>query len=131
MLYLFPPYTGFTAVNHTANQRKIQSCPPKSNIFVTKKRLREGIPPRKRPCFLFTDFPSLPDSVCGFFGPRLRLPYRISAPAGISFSGVIKARFPSASSAHRSMPSDSIPASFAGFKLASTHTRFPTISAAL
>ena len=46
----------------------------------------------------------------------------------ISFSGVISARFPSASSAQRIMPSERIPASFAGFKLVTTMTFLPTIS---
>ncbi len=69
MLYLFPPYTGFTAVNHTANQRKIQSCPPKSNIFVTKKRLREGIPPAKAPLFPFYGFPVIAGLRLRFFRP--------------------------------------------------------------
>ena len=53
---------------------------------------------------------------------------QISAPAGMFFSGVISARAPSASSAHSSIPSESTPASFAGFKFTSTMTFFPTIS---
>ena len=87
----------------------------------------------------------------GYFpSPFLRLPYdhllmhnlssvvtdhrsnwhnqQISAPAGIFFSGTIKDRFPSASSAHRIMPSDTTPANLAGFKLVTTITFFPTIS---
>ena len=43
-------------------------------------------------------------------------------------SGTIKDRFPSASSAHRIMPSDTTPANLAGFKLVTTITFFPTIS---
>ena len=57
--------------------------------------------------------------------------YAISAPAGISFSGVINAKFPSASSAQRSIPSDNTPANFAGFKFTSTITFLPTISSGL
>lgn len=53
---------------------------------------------------------------------------QISAPAGISLSGVISARWPSASSAHKIMPSDIMPASLAGFKFVTTITFFPTIS---
>ena len=51
-----------------------------------------------------------------------------SAPAGISFSGVISARLPSASSAQRIIPSLKTPASFAGFKFVTTITFLPTIS---
>ena len=54
---------------------------------------------------------------------------QISAPAGISFSGVIRERFPSASSAQRIIPSLRSPASLAGFRLVTTITFFPTISA--
>lgn len=54
----------------------------------------------------------------------------ISAPAGISFSGFTRARFPSASSAQRIIPSDSIPASLAGLRLVTTITFLPTISSA-
>ena len=53
---------------------------------------------------------------------------QISAPEGISLSGVISESFPSLSSAHRSIPSDTIPASFAGFKFVTTITFLPTIS---
>ena len=44
---------------------------------------------------------------------------------------VTKARLPSASSAHRIMPSDITPASFAGFRFTSTITFLPTISSGL
>ena len=56
---------------------------------------------------------------------------QISAPEGISFSGVISARLPSASSAHNSIPSEVIPASCLGFRFTRTITFFPTISSAL
>ena len=57
-----------------------------------------------------------------------QLSHEIPAPAGISFSGLISARFPSASSAHSSIPSDTIPASLAGFRFVTTMTFLPTIS---
>lgn len=57
-----------------------------------------------------------------------QLSQEIPAPAGISFSGLISARFPSASSAHSSIPSDTIPASLAGFRFVTTMTFLPTIS---
>ena len=53
---------------------------------------------------------------------------QISAPAGIFFSGVISARLPSASSAQSNIPSESTPASFAGFRFTRTITFLPTIS---
>lgn len=53
---------------------------------------------------------------------------QISAPDGISLWGVMSARWPSASSAHKIIPSDKIPASFAGFRFVSTITFLPTIS---
>ena len=62
------------------------------------------------------------------FRSRYLIAYAISAPLGIGFSGVIRERFPSASSAQRSMPSERTPASFAGFKFTSTITFLPTIS---
>ena len=72
-----------------------------------------------------------PSTICSFQHSRSPNDQQISAPAGISFSGVISARFPSASSAHRSIPSDSTPASFAGFRFTRTMTFFPTISSGL
>lgn len=57
-----------------------------------------------------------------------QLSQEIPAPAGISFSGLISAKFPSASSAHSSIPSDTIPASLAGFRFVTTMTFLPTIS---
>lgn len=56
---------------------------------------------------------------------------QISAPDGISRSGTIRLSVPSASSAHSSMPSDSTPASFAGFRFTRTITFLPTISSAV
>ena len=55
----------------------------------------------------------------------------LSAPAGIALSGAIKARLPSASSAHKIIPSDTIPASVAGLRFVSTMTVLPTISSGL
>ena len=53
---------------------------------------------------------------------------QISEPDAMSFSGVIRMTLPSASSAQRIMPWDSMPASLAGFKLVMTMTFLPTIS---
>ena len=53
---------------------------------------------------------------------------QISAPEGIGFSGVISASSPFSSSAQSSMPSETMPASFAGFRFTSTITFLPTIS---
>lgn len=53
---------------------------------------------------------------------------QISEPEAMSFSGVIRMTLPSASSAQRIMPWDSMPASLAGFKLVMTMTFLPTIS---
>ena len=66
--------------------------------------------------------------IAGYYAKMASDQGLISAPAGIFFSGVISARFPSASSAHNSIPSDKTPASFAGFKFTRTITFLPTIS---
>ena len=56
----------------------------------------------------------------------------IMEPAGTSGRSVVSSdRFPSASSAQSSIPCDSIPASFAGFRLVITTTFLPTISSGL
>ena len=55
----------------------------------------------------------------------------ISAPAGIAFSGVMRHTLPSASSAQRSIPSDIMPASLAGFRLVRTITFIPMVSSGL
>ena len=52
----------------------------------------------------------------------------IDDPLSKFFSGTMSASSPSAFSAHRSMPSETTPASFAGFKFSSTITFLPTIS---
>ena len=57
--------------------------------------------------------------------------YAISAPFGISFSGVISASSPFSFSAQRSIPSERTPASVAGFKFTRTITFLPTISSAV
>ena len=56
---------------------------------------------------------------------------RISAPTLTAFSGFTRDRFPASSSAQRIMPSETIPASFAGFRFVITRTFFPTISSGL
>ena len=56
---------------------------------------------------------------------------QISAPAGISRSGVSSASSPFSFSAQRIIPSDKIPANLAGFKFTSTITFLPTISSAV
>ena len=56
---------------------------------------------------------------------------QISAPAGIAFSGVMRHTLPSASSAQRSIPSDIMPASLAGFRLVRTITFIPMVSSGL
>src|SRR5699024_10891167 len=53
---------------------------------------------------------------------------QISAPAGIFFSGTMRDNSPFSSSAQRIIPSDSTPASFAGFRFTRTITFLPTIS---
>lgn len=67
-------------------------------------------------------------SLMSFFMSMIISNQEISAPAGISFSGVTRERFPFSSSAHRSMPSDTRPRIFLGSRFTSTITFLPTIS---
>ena len=87
---------------------------PLSALFLPKKSPRQKSPIAS------------PHSILFQFSHQLS--QEIPAPAGISFSGLISAKFPSASSAHSSIPSDTIPASLAGFRFVTTMTFLPTIS---
>ena len=90
------------------------SAAPPSALFLKKKSPRQKSPIAS------------PHSILFQFSHQLS--QEIPAPAGISFSGLISAKFPSASSAHSSIPSDTIPASLAGFRFVTTMTFLPTIS---
>ena len=74
------------------------------------------------------DFSKIAQPLCRLLQKEVTFEFKTFAAAGISFSGVISARFPSASSAQSNIPSERTPASFAGFRFTRTITFFPTIS---